>query len=115
MVTLDVEKHKTDNGSRVKKRCLAFKNMSEKEERERKAAIIVEHFGVSKLLQLGSISLPSLKKLLHDDPGIPFSIPTTNFSKLRELIATKLGEINPAIILTKKGQKYYFVEESREQ
>ena len=56
MVTLDVEKHKTDNGSRVKKRCLAFKNMSAEEERQRKAAIIVDHFGVSKLLQLGSIT-----------------------------------------------------------
>ena len=115
MVTLDVEKRKTDDGSRVKKRCLEFKNMSAEEERQRKAAIIVDHFGASKLLELGTISYRSLRKLLNDDSGIPFSIPSANFSKLRELIATKLGEINPAIILTKKGHKYYFVEEAREQ
>ena len=39
-------------GIQKEKRCLEFKNMSTKEEREHKAATIVDHFGVPKLLRL---------------------------------------------------------------
>eukprot|EP00956_Cyclotella_meneghiniana_P029768 scaffold73191_cov22-Cyclotella_meneghiniana.AAC.2 len=72
--------------------------------------LAIYNYATNKLLDLGSINRNSLRKLLHDDPGISFSITSDGFSKLRELIAKKLGEMNPAIILTKKGKSYYFVE-----